>query len=321
MTLRQLATFLELARSGSVKAAAERLFITQPAVSAVLASLQRELGVPLVARDGRGLRLTASGVVLADYARRIGGILDEAAVAAVGAGARSRVRLGAVTTAGEHILPAAIASFRARYPDTEVSLEVANREHVWERLEAHEVDLVVAGRPPDLRGLQTRALRPNELLIVAAPEMVSKPLRLRALAGYTWLLREPGSGTRATVEQYLAAQGIAPSTLTLGSNGAVREAVAVGLGITLISRDAVASELSSGRLVVIQAPGLPMQRAWHIVTRDEDQLPGAGTLFLDHLIANVDFVRTPTMVDDTQSSNRAVRPAGGGRSGGRARPR
>ncbi len=312
MTLRQLATFLELARSGSVKAAAERLFITQPAVSAVLASLQRELGVPLVARDGRGLRLTASGVVLADYARRIQGLLDEAAVAAVGANARARVRLGAVTTAGEYILPAAIASFRARYPDAEVSLEVANRGHVWELLDAHEVDLVIAGRPPDHRGLQTRALRPNELVIVAAPEMVAKQLGSRALAGYTWLLREPGSGTRATAEQYLAAQGVAPSTLTLGSNGAVREAVAVGLGITLISRDAVASELSSGRLIVIQAPGVPMQREWHIVTRDEDQLPGAGMLFLDHLIANGDFVRTPTMVDDTQSSNRAVRPHGGG---------
>jgi LysR family transcriptional regulator, low CO2-responsive transcriptional regulator len=135
MTLRQLATFLELSRSGSVKAAAERLYVTRPAVSAVVASLQRELGVALVARDGRGLRLTASGVVLAEYARRIQGILDEAAVAAVGAaGAQARVRLGAVTTAAEHILPAAIASFRARHPDAEVSLEVANREHVWERL-------------------------------------------------------------------------------------------------------------------------------------------------------------------------------------------
>jgi LysR family transcriptional regulator, low CO2-responsive transcriptional regulator len=291
MTLRQLATFLELARSGSVKAAAKRLFVTQPAVSAVVASLQTELGVALVARHGRGLRLTPSGVVLAGYARRIHGILDEAAVAAIGAGAQGRVRLGAVTTAGEHILPAAIASFRARHPDAEISLEVANRAHVWERLEAHEVDLVVAGRPPVQRGLHTRAMRPNELVIVAAPEIVSKPAGPNALVGYTWLLREPGSGTRATVEQYLIGQGMAPNTLTLGSNGAVREAVAVGLGITLMSRDAVASELSTGRLVVIQAAGVPMQREWHLVTRDETQLPGAGTLFLDHLIANGGFNR------------------------------
>jgi DNA-binding transcriptional LysR family regulator len=147
MTLRQLATFLELSRSGSVKVAAERLYVTQPAVSAVIASLQRELGVGLVAREGRGLRLTPSGMVLAEYARRIQGTLDEAAVATVGAGPGARLRLAAVTTAGEHILPAAIASFRSSHPGTEVSVEVANREHVWERLEAHEVDLVVGGGP------------------------------------------------------------------------------------------------------------------------------------------------------------------------------
>lgn len=288
MTLRQLATFLELARSGSVKGAAERLFVSQPAVSAAIGSLQRELGVALVSRAGRGVRLTESGAVLAGYARRIQGILDEAAVAAVGAGARARVRLGAVTTAGEFILPSAIAVFRAHRPDAEVSLEVTNRAQVWERLEAHEVDLVVAGRPPDGRGLHTRGLRPNELVIVAAPELASKPC---PLAAHTWLLREPGSGTRATVEQYLAAQGIAPNTLTLGSNGAVREAVAVGLGVTLISRDAVVSELSSGRLVVVEAAGLPMQRSWHIVTRGETELPGAATPFLDHLIAHSGFAR------------------------------
>ncbi|MEO8898615.1 MAG: LysR family transcriptional regulator [Candidatus Dormibacter sp.] len=290
MTLRQLATFLELARSGSVKGAAERLFVSQPAVSAVIGSLQRELGVALVVRHGRGLRLTPSGAVLADYARTIHGILDEAAVAAVGAGARARVRLGAVTTAAEHILPAAIAGFRALHPDAEVSLEVTNRGQVWDRLEAHEVDLVVAGRPPAHRGFHTCGLRPNQLVIVAAPKAVTSPSRRGDLAGHTWLLREPGSGTRATVEQYLTEQGIAPSTLTLGSNGAVREAVAVGLGITLMSRDAAASDVSSGRLVVIQADGVPLQRDWHIVTRDEGTLPGAGTLFKDHLIGTGAFV-------------------------------
>jgi LysR family transcriptional regulator, low CO2-responsive transcriptional regulator len=290
MTLRQLATFLELARTGSVKAAAERLFVTQPAVSAVIGSLQRELGVPLVTRaGGRGLRLAPAGIVLADYARRIQGFLDEAAVATVGASAGARVRLGAVTTAGEFILPAAIAGFRARRPDAEVSLEVTNRGQVWERLEAHEVDLVVAGRPPDQRGLRTCGLRPNELVIVAAPEVASMR---RSLAAHTWLLREPGSGTRATVEQYLATQGIAPNTLTLGSNGAVREAAAVGLGVTLMSRDALMSELTSGRLVLVEAPGVPLRRAWHIVTRGEPDLPGAATLFLEHLIADSGFART-----------------------------
>lgn len=293
MTPRQLATFLELARGGSVRGAAERLFVTQPAVSAVVASLQRELGVDLVVRDGRGLRLTQCGQVLAGYARRILGLLDEAAAATAGAAApgRGRVRLAAVTTAGEHLLPAAIAGFRAQHPDAEVSLEVANRAHVWERLEAHEVDVVVAGRPPRLGALRSRAVRPHELVIVAAAGLVPGTLRRAALAAHTWLLREPGSGTRDTAEEYLGANGVAPHTLTLGSNGAVREAVAVGLGITLISRDAVAVELASGRLVLVRAPGIPLQREWHLVTRDDERLPGPTSLFVDHLVAGCGFVR------------------------------
>ncbi|HEY6377965.1 MAG TPA: LysR family transcriptional regulator [Candidatus Dormibacteraeota bacterium] len=293
MTLRQLATFLELARSGSVKVAAERLFVTQPAVSAAVASLERELGVDLVTRDGRGLRLTLCGGVLADYARRIQGLLGEAAAATAGAAApeQGRVRLAAVTTAGEHLLPAAIATFRARHPGAEVSLEVANRGHVWERLEAHEVDLVVAGRPPGPGALRTRAVRAHELVIVAAPGLIAGALLPAALAAHTWLLREPGSGTRATTEEYLSAHGVAPSTLTLGSNGAVREAAAVGLGITLISHDAVEAELASGRLVMVRAPGIPLQREWHMVTRDEDRLPGPTSLFVDHLIESGGFVR------------------------------
>ncbi len=329
MTLRQLATFLELARSGSVRATAARLFVTQPAVSAAVASLQRELGVDLVARDGRGLRLTAAGEVLADYARRIAGLLDEAAVAAVGAAtpAGGRVRLAAVTTAGEHILPAAIAEFRSRHPGAEVSLEVTNRSSVWERLEAHEVDLVVAGRPPtagnqiagasprvgtageagglgpaatraasSLVRFRTRATRPHELVLVAAPGLVAADATPEELSRHTWLLREPGSGTRSTTEEYLASRGISPGTLTLGSNGAVREAAAVGLGVTLISRDAVTAELAAGRLVIVAAAGIPLEREWHVVSRDEDPLPAPAALFAEHLVAVGGFVPEPVAV-------------------------
>ncbi|MBJ7594114.1 MAG: LysR family transcriptional regulator [Candidatus Dormibacteraeota bacterium] len=291
MTLRQLATLLEVARAGSVKGAAEQLFVTQPAVSAVLASLQRELGVDLVARDGRGLRLTDAGRVLADYARRIHGMLDEAAAATTGVQARGRLRMAAVTTAGEHLLPAAIAGFRELHPTAEVSLEVANRGHVWERLDAHEVDLVVAGRPPAARLLRSRAARPNQLVIVAAPG-IGTSLTAAALAGQTWLLRERGSGTRATTEEYLAALGIEPASLTLGSNGAIREAAAVGLGITLISSEAVEVELAAGRLVTVAAPDVPLRRDWHVVTRAEERLPESASLFLTYLVERCRFVPT-----------------------------
>lgn len=294
MTLRQLATFLAVAESGSVKGAAARLFVTQPAVSGVIAALQRELGVELLSHAGRGIQITAAGSVLATYARQILGLLEEAAGATSGATdpGRGRVRVAAVTTAGENLLPRSIASFRAARPGAEVSLEVGNSGYVWERLEAHEVDVVIGGRPPAHRNLRVLALRPHELVVVAAPGITRGALHAPDLANHTWLLREPGSGTRAAGEEYLQSYGAAPGTLTLGSNGAVREATAVGLGITLISHDAVETELANRRLVIVRAPRTPLQRHWHLVTRNDGRLPGPARSFADHLMVSSGFVAT-----------------------------
>src|SRR5205807_2665141 len=195
MTLGQLRSLLEVASAGSVRGAAERLFVTQPAVSSQIAALQKELGVRLVARDGRGLRVTPAGAVLAGYARRVLGLLEEAAVATQGAAApeRGRVRLAAVTTAGEQLLPRLIAGFRGRHPSAEISLEVANRPRVFSLLEHHEADLVIGGRPPDPSPLRSLAERPNSLVLVAPPGMLPRSPRPEDLARRTWLLREPGS--------------------------------------------------------------------------------------------------------------------------------
>lgn len=295
MTVGQLRTLLEVAATGSVRAAAGRLFVTQPAVSSQLAGLQRELGVRLVARDGRGLRLTAAGEVLAGYARRVLGLLEEAAVATAGADSpeRGRVRLAAVTTAGEHLLPRLIAGFRRRHPSTEISLEVANRVRVFSLLEQHLADVVIGGRPPEPSPLDSRAVRPNCLALLARPGVLPASPGLDHLARQTWLLREPGSGTRQTAEEYLAHVGLRPPTLTIGSNGAIVEALAVGLGITLISRDAVAVQLGSGVLVELHAPGLPLERSWHIITRAGEPLPATAELFVSELVAAGEFHLPP----------------------------
>ena len=146
MTLGQLRTFLAVAATGSVRAAAEQLVVTQPAVSSALAALQREVGVALVAREGRGLRITAAGQEFAGYVRRSLALLEEAKEAAAGrAGAeRNRLRVAAVTTAGERILPLTLRSFRTQFPDTEISIEVGNRERVWDLLVHRDVDLALS---------------------------------------------------------------------------------------------------------------------------------------------------------------------------------
>jgi LysR family transcriptional regulator, low CO2-responsive transcriptional regulator len=291
MTMGQLRTLLEVATAGSVRAAAERLFVTQPAVSLQLGALQRELGVRLVAREGRGLRLTPAGEVLAGYARRVLGLLEEAAVATAGAASpdRGRVRLAAVTTAGEHLLPRLIAAFRGSHPSAEISLEVANRGRVFSLLEQHLADVVIGGRPPEPSSLRSRARRPNRLALLAPPGLLPASPPIDQLARQTWLLREPGSGTRSTVEEYLAGAGLRPPTLTLGSNGAIREALTVGLGITLMSCDAVADQLESGALVQLRVPGLPLERSWHLITRAGEPLPASAELFVTNLLEAGEF--------------------------------
>lgn len=291
MTLTQLRTFLAVADSGSIRGAAEHLVVTQSAVSASLGALQRSLGVDLVRPEGRGLRLTASGEVYAAYVRGVLGLLDQGRVAARGESdpEQGELRVAAVTTAGEHIVPRLLAGFRERYPRAGVLLEVGNRERVWGLLDSHEVDLVIAGRPGAAHDLAVRAVRPNELIVVAsATTRMPEESVLPWLARQTWLLREHGSGTRATTEAYLDGLDLAPRTLTLGSNGAVRESVVAGLGVTLISRDAVARELAEGTLVELPAPQTPLRRHWCLVSH-RGRLPATAALLGRHVLETGTF--------------------------------
>lgn len=278
MTLAQLRTFVAVADTGSVRAAADHLIVTQSAVSASLAALQSSLELQLVEREGRGLRLTPAGEIYADYARRILGLLDEAAAAAAGGEepARGRLRIAAVTTAGEQVLPTFLAGFRERYPDATLSLEVGTRERVWSLLAAHEIDVVIAGRPPADLDLHVRAVRSNELVVVGAP---GSTLNIRKA---TWLLREAGSGTRATTEAFLESRDADPARLTLGSNGAVVAGAAAGLGITLVSRDAVGRQLRNGELEVLAVDGTPLSRPWHASTGAHPT--ATADLFLRYLL-------------------------------------
>jgi DNA-binding transcriptional LysR family regulator len=194
--------------------------------------------------------------------------------------------VAAVTTAGEQLLPGLLASFRGRYPRIGIHLEVGNRERALRLAGDHQVDLVLGGRPPSGPGwprMVAHAVRPNELVVVGPVSCSGSAAFLAAfLAGQTWLLREPGSGTRATTEAYLEELQITPGTLTVGSNVAVCESVAAGLGVTLISSDAVARDIGRGMLAELPAPGTPLRRDWCLVSR-EGHLPAPSRLFVRHV--------------------------------------
>jgi LysR family transcriptional regulator, low CO2-responsive transcriptional regulator len=291
VTVTQLSAFLAVVRHRSVTGAAEELVVTQPSVSAAVAALERELGVELTERAGRSIRPTAAGEAYARYAADILALLKEGSdvVDRVARGAGAPLRVTAVTTAGEYLLPPLLRAFADRAPDLEVSVHVGNREEVFRRLEAHDADVAISGQAPGERGFEGAAFLDNEFVLITAPE---DPLAKRAwvavdeLAGMPWLMREQGSGTRRLCETYLNSHQLRPPMLTLGSNGAIKSAAGVGLGVALQSREAVALELEVGLLKTIRPRGGLPKRSWYVVRSTVGPGSEAAEAFTE-------FVRSP----------------------------
>jgi LysR family transcriptional regulator, low CO2-responsive transcriptional regulator len=291
VTLTQLNAFLAVVRRGSVTAAAEELVVTQPSVSAAVAALERELGAKLTERDGRGLKPTAAGRAFAPYAEHALGLLEQGGRAAREAveDARRTLRVSAVATAGEHFAPLLIKAFAEQHPELVISLDVGNRADVFQRLVEREVDVGITGRVPDDPWLRGCAFAPNDFVLVAAP---SDPLAKRQaieveeLSDCTWLVREEGSGTRALCLRYLAAHKLHPNLLTLGSNGAIRQAARFGLGIALISRIAVEVELQHGLLAELSVAAPLPRRAWHVIYVSNGPVRPEVEAFVDFLQSN-----------------------------------
>lgn len=274
VTWGRMRTFLAVVDHGSVRAAAAVLHVTEPAVSAAVASLEKHLGTTMLAKDGRGVRVTDAGRVYAGYCRRVLGLLEEAE-AAVRSAERGRLRIGAVSTASEYVIPPLLASFRRRFPEVDLSLSVRPRDELFAELGNHQTDLVVAGRPPRGSGLRTRARRANRLIVVGAPDLFPDPLTA------TWLLRGPGSGTRDTTLGLLTQLEASPPLLTLGTHGAVVAAAREGLGVTLVHEDAVVEDLRRGGLAQLPVSRTPVDRPWHVATTDAPS--PSVELFLAHI--------------------------------------
>ncbi len=268
VTLNQLQSFLAVAREGSVSAAAEKLYVTQPSISAAVSALSREIGVDLTERVGRGVGLTAAGEAFRPYAADVLGLIEQGRQAAREAADHSMrsLRIVAVATAAEYVVPSLLRAFGNLHPEIHLALEVANRASVFERVLEHEVDVAIAGRPPDDERIAGHAFLKNEIALIAAPDdplVGGKGVRPDELSPRVWLMREPGAGTRQLVTEFLTEHDLRPETLTLGSNGAIKEAVRLGLGISLQSRVAVEHELESGSLGEITVRGGLPRRQWY----------------------------------------------------------
>lgn len=269
-TLRQLRQLAETARTGSLAAAAAAVHVTAPAVAQQIRQLERAVGMSLLERAPRGQRPTAAGQLLVQAYLRIAAELDdcEEQLRDLRSARSGTVRLGAVSTA-KYFAPHVLASFQRDHPGVAVALAVGNRSEVLEALESYAVDLAVMGRPPRHLAVEQEVFGPHPYVIIAA---VDHPLAGRRgipfsdVAGQTFLVREPGSGTRQHLEALFDAAGAEPVvSMEITSNETVKQAVMAGLGIALISLHTIAAEIQDGRLAVLDVAGLPIRRHWLVV--------------------------------------------------------
>jgi DNA-binding transcriptional LysR family regulator len=287
-TLTQLRSFEAVARLGGVGRAAQALHLAQPTVSAQLKELAEAVGLRLFAPRGRGLALTAEGALLLETTRELFARWQrfEEEAAALRGLERGRLRIAAVTTA-EYFLPALIGPFAHRHPGIEVELAVENRDAVVRRLERSDDELAAMMLPPTHLALERWPFLENPLVVVAPlahPLASRRRLKLADLAREPRLTREDGSGTRQATDQFLQAKGLDwPPRMALGSNEAIKHAVAAGLGLAVLSRHTLGSDPARDGLVELAVPGFPIRRMWHFVWRRDRRLSRAAQAFLDDL--------------------------------------
>ena len=289
VTLRQLRTFKTVADLNSFSLAAQRLKLSQPSISYQVKELEETLGLPLLDRLGKRVQLTEAGTLLYGYARRMLDVLDEATVAIeeIRGIKRGSLRVGASTTVGIYLLPAALGAFKKLHPGLVISLEIGTRTRVQEQVLRNELDLAVVGPASKDPELAIIPFLSDELVVVAPaghPLESSRSLGLKELADQPFIMREVASGSRLSFEKAARKAGARLKVaMELGSNGAIKHAVESGLGLAVISRYACALEFSSGRLVELDVRGFPIRRDWHIVHLRRRRLPASVRSFIDFL--------------------------------------
>lgn len=295
-TIARLRAFVAVADTGSVRAAAARLVLTESAVSASIAALARDVGVNLVRREGRGIRLTPAGERYAADARTILGLHERALRAARGEEEPSTgvLRIGATTEVGEFLLPELLAGFQVAHPAVELDPTVVPTPTLWKLFDAHDVDVAIGGRPPTELAATARAVRSNALIAVGTPAVAEKVRRVGP-GGATWLLPEQGSGIRAICLRLLGELGTLPQppTLTLGTQGAVIAGAQAGLGMALVPAEAVLTQCATGRLVEIGLACGKVPWVWQVLTHD--RASATAELMILHLLGTGGWWRPPAV--------------------------
>ncbi len=301
-TFHQLKVFETAARHGSFTRAAEELFLTQPTVSMQIKQLTKTVGLPLFEQVGKRLYLTDAGRELFATCREIFDKISqfEMKVADLKGMKQGRLRLAAITTT-KYFVPRLLGPFCQLYPGIDISLEVTNHEHILERLLDNQDDIYILSQPPENFDVNCYPFLENPLVVIAPrhhPLTEQKNIPLQRLNGEPFIMREPGSGTRKAVQKLFAEHGISVKVrLALGSNEAIKQAIAGGLGISVLSRHTLALEGTNGPLTILDVEGFPIERYWYVVYPAGKQLSIIACTFLEYLQNEAKSIAQQTTLD------------------------
>ena len=288
-TFRQLQVFESIARVGSFTGAAKELHLTQPTISVQIKKLTDVVGLPLFEVMGKKVHLTAVGRQLLSTCNNIFQELDnfEMDMADVKGVKEGFLKLAGVTTV-EYFAPRIIGGFCRKYPGIRVSLEVTNRRRVLERLNENLDDLYISGALEEDDSIEDTEFIENPLVILAAPDHPladKKNIPIKSLVDEQFLMREAGCGTYYVLDKIVGQKGIQfKSSMELGSNEAIKQAVISGLGISMLSLYALTHELKTGELVILDVEGFPVRDVWHIIYPKGKKLSIVAQAFYDYLL-------------------------------------
>jgi DNA-binding transcriptional LysR family regulator len=299
-TMRQLRVFAAVARHAGFSRAAAELHLSQPTVSMQVKQLSEAVGLPLFEQIGKKVFVTDAGRMLEatcaemfDAWARL-----EMQVADLKGLKQGKLRISAVTTA-KYVVPRLLGPFCQRHPGVDVAFEVGNRSAIIERLARNEDDLTVMGVPPREMDIVSHPFAENPLVIVAPrghPLAHGRRIPLAKLAAEPFLMREQGSGTRLAADRFLRERGMRLNVkMEIGSNEAIKQAVAGGLGLSILSLHALGPDAAPRSLVALNVEGLPLRRHWYIVHPAGKRLSVVAQTFFAYLKAEGNHIKFPAL--------------------------
>lgn len=297
-TLHQLKVFETVARHGSFTRAAEELFITQPTVSSQVKQLTKAVGLPLFEQIGKSLYLTDAGKDLLSTCQDVFERLEnfEMKIADLKGTKQGELKLAVITTA-KYFVPRLLGSFCQDYPGIDVALNVTNHQEIKQRMLANEDDLYIVSNPHKDVDLTSQPFLDNPLVVVAQknhPLAGKKNIALEHLNDKPFIMREKGSGTREAILKLFAEHNVSVKVkLELGSNEAIKQAIAGGLGISILSEHCLISEGSSGELTILDFQHFPIERRWYVAHLAGKKLSVVAQAFLEYLLKESPKMKFP----------------------------